>query len=68
MDVDRQIRQMADFIELEAKEKAAEIRAKVRRCSPALPRRLAAASGTLLEPASPSSLFSLSLSHPPLPL
>ena len=28
-DVDRQIRQMADFIELEAKEKASEIRAKV---------------------------------------
>jgi hypothetical protein len=29
-DVDRQIRQMADFIRLEAKEKATEIRMKVR--------------------------------------
>jgi len=30
-DVDRQIRQMADFINLEAKEKANEIRMKVRK-------------------------------------
>ena len=37
VDTERQIRQMADFIELEAKEKAAEIRAKVRQISHAAP-------------------------------